>query len=261
MTTSGTTMTPGRGAAITAAVTGPLLLVLSFAQSADGPKVATATPAQIRAWGLAEASAVRVGALGAMLSVVVWLILTAALTRVARDALPRSLLADVFAGAGYLLTVALFLASVADALPVVLPDLIGARLTTVDDDVLRGWYGLTGFTHLIGDFQMAFIALLVGAFSLVVLRTGVAPRWIGWLGMAITVAAALGTAGVTTNTGPLYGFWMGGIFGWALWCPIVGVALGLRSRARRRAAAAPSLPHERLVASESPAVEQGGGVR
>lgn len=261
MTTSGTTPAPGRGAAITAAVTGPLLLALSFAQSADGPKVATATPADIRAWGSSEASAVRVGALGAMLGIVVWLVLTAALTRVARDALPRSLLADVFAGAGYLLTVTLFLAAVADALPVVLPDLIGARLTTVDDDVLRGWYGLTGFTHLIGDFQMAFIALLVGAFSLVALRTGVVPRWIGWLGVAITVAAALGTAGVTTNTKALYGFWMGGVFGWALWCPIVGVALGLRARAHRRAATAPTRPGQRPVGSEAPAVEQGGGVR
>jgi hypothetical protein len=126
------------------------------------------------------------------------------------------------------------LAAVADAVPVVLPDLIGAQLSTVDDDVLRGWYGITGFTHLLGDFQMALIALLVGTFSVAVLRTAVVPRWIGWLGAAITVAAALGTVGVTTNTKPLYGFWMGGIFGWVLWCLIVGVALGLRARAYRR---------------------------
>jgi hypothetical protein len=239
MTTLDTgTPTVSRGAAITAAVTGPLILVVSFApQPTDGPDIATATAAQIRAWAQSQATALRIGALSGMLGLAVLLILTAALTRVIRDALSQSLLADLFAGAGYLLAVSLLLTNTANAVPAVLPDLIGADLATVDDDVLRGWYGITGFTHLLGDFQMAFIALLIGAFSLAALRTRVVPRWIGWLGMAITVAAALGTAGVTTNSGLLYGFWFGGIFGWLLWYAIVGITLGLRTRADRRAGA------------------------
>jgi hypothetical protein len=225
-----------RGAAITAAVTGPLILVVSFApQPADGPDMATATAAQIRAWAQSQATALRIGALSGLFGLAVLLIITAALTRVIRDALPKSLLADLFAGAGYLLAVSLFLTDTAGAVPAVLPDLVGADLATVDDDVLRGWYDIAGFTHLLGDFQMAFIALLIGAFSVAALRTRVVPRWVGWLGVAITVAAALGTAGVTTNSGTLYGFWFGGIFGWLLWYALVGITLGLRTRADRHA--------------------------
>lgn len=32
------------------------------------------------------------------------------------------------------------------------------------------------------------------------------------------------------NVGVLYGFWVGGLFGWVLWYPVVGVALGLQVR-------------------------------
>jgi hypothetical protein len=227
--------TTSRGAAITAAVTGPLLLVVSFAQPPDGPDVATATAAQIRTWALSQATALRIGALGGMLALALLLIFTAALTRILRDARPHALLADAFAGASWLLIVALFLNTTAAAVPTVLPDLIGADTATVDDQVLRGWYGITGFTHLLGDFQLTFIALLVGAFSLAALQARLVARWVGWLGAAVTVAAALGVAGVTTNTGPLYGFWMAGIFGWVVWTAVVGVALGLRARAGRRA--------------------------
>jgi hypothetical protein len=238
MTTLDTPAPPvSRAAAITAAVIGPLFLIFSFAQPPDGPDVTTATAAQIRTWAQSEATALRIGALGGMLALAVLLIITAALARVIRDALPRSLLADLFAGASYLLAGSLFLANTASAVPAVLPDLIGADVTTVDDDVLRGWYGITGFTHLLGDFQMTFIALLVGAFSVAALRSRVVPRWVGWLGVAITAAAALGTAGVATNSALLYGFWFGGIFGWVLWYPVVGITLGLRSRADRRARA------------------------
>lgn len=235
MTTVTDTPTIGRGAAITAAIAGPLILVGSFASPADGPDVATATAEEIRTWAHTQATALHVGALGGLLSLAVILIMTAALTRVLRDALPRSLLADLFAGASLLLVGSLFLNVTAGAVPVVLPDLIGADLNTVDDDVLRGWYGLTGFTHLLGDFQMIFIALLVGGYSAGVLRARMLPRWIGWLGSAIAVSAGLGTAGVALNSGPLYGFWLGGIFGWVLWYPIVGITLALRARAARRA--------------------------
>ncbi|WP_328472247.1 hypothetical protein OHA21_09365 [Actinoplanes sp. NBC_00393] len=229
-TTLDTTPVVGRGAALTAAVAGPLILVLSFTQPPDGPDMATASAAQIRTWALSQATALRIGALGGVLSLAVLLTATAALSRVIRDALPRSLLADLFAGAGLLLIGSLFLNSTAWALPAVLPGLIGADLATVDDATLRGWYALTGFTHLLGDFQMIFIAVMVGAFSAAALRARMVPRWVGWLGVVITLSAVLGTVGITTSSDLLYGFWFGGLFGWVLWYPIVGIALGLRSR-------------------------------
>jgi hypothetical protein len=234
--------TVNRGAAITAAVAGPLIIVASFLSPSDGPDVTTATADQIRAWAVSQATAQRVGALGGLLSLALLLVMTAALTRVLRDALPRSPLADLFAGAGYLLIGALFLNVTASAVPVVLPDLVGASPATVDDDVLRGWYGITGFTHLLGDFQMTFIALLVGAFSVAALRARFVARWIGWVGLAVAGSAALGTVGVALNSGVLYGFWFGGLFGWVLWYPIVGVALGLRARSARRAAQRAATP-------------------
>lgn len=236
MTTLDGTPTVNRGAAITAAVAGPLIIVASFLTPTDGPDVTTATADQIRAWAQSEATGQRVGALGGLLSLAALLVMTAALTRVVRDALPRSPLADLFAGAGYLLVGALFLTVTAGAVPVVLPDLIGADVATVDGDVLRGWYGINGYTHLLGDFQMTFIALLVGAFSVAALRARFVARWVGWAGLAVAVSAALGTVGVALNSGVLYGFWFGGLFGWILWYPIVGAALGLRARAARRAA-------------------------
>ncbi|GAA1042975.1 hypothetical protein GCM10009557_70250 [Virgisporangium ochraceum] len=57
-----TTSTISRGPAVTAAVAGPLFLVASFASPPDGPDVATATSAQIRAWAVGQDSALHVGA-------------------------------------------------------------------------------------------------------------------------------------------------------------------------------------------------------
>jgi hypothetical protein len=91
----------------------------------------------------------------------------------------------------------LFLNSVAGALLAVLPDLAGGDAPS--PGVLIAWQGIAGFTHLAGDFQMVFIAVLTGAFSLGAWRTGIVPRWVSGVGMAVAVAAAAGTAGVTLN--------------------------------------------------------------
>ncbi|GAA2683697.1 hypothetical protein Apa02nite_000430 [Actinoplanes palleronii] len=83
---------------------------------------------------------------------------------------------------------------------------------------------------LAGDFPMVFIAVLTGAFSLVAWRTRIVPRWVSVLGAVVAAAAALGTAGVTLNSGVLYGFWFGGLYGWVLWIPITGIVLAVRTR-------------------------------
>jgi hypothetical protein len=102
----------------------------------------------------------------------------------------------------------------------------------VDDAMLRGWYGLNGVLHLLGDLQMGLIAVVVGAFAIAALRGRLLPRWLAWAGVAITGAAVLGTAGVTLGWDPLYGFWFGGQYGWVLWYPAAGIALALRGRRR-----------------------------
>jgi len=100
-------------------------------------------------------------------------------------------------------------------------------------DVLIAWQGVAGFTHLAGDFQMVFIAVLTGAFSLGAWRTGIVPRWVSGVGLAVAIAATVGTAGVTLNSSILYGFWFGGLVGWVLWIPLTGIALAMRARSRQ----------------------------
>jgi hypothetical protein len=221
-----------RGAATVAAVTGPLLLVVSFGQPPDGPSLLTATKDQIQAYAQSQAGAVHVGALAGTVSVALLLAFTAALTTIMRTASPRSMLADLFAGSSYLLIASLFLGAVAGAVPTVLPDLAGPGEPSAE--MLSAWWGVAGVVHGAGDFQMVFITVLIGAFSLSGWRTRVVPRWVSGVGAAVTVAAALGTAGVTLNSPALYGFWFGGMFGWVLWLPLVGIALRVRSRAGRR---------------------------
>ncbi|HEY7274218.1 MAG TPA: hypothetical protein VH502_15915 [Actinoplanes sp.] len=221
-----------RGAALTAAVAGPLFLLLGFAMPADGPPVGTATAAQIRVYALGQGTALRIGTLAGVAAVVVLLMLTAAFAQVVRSALPESMLADLGAGAGYVLAGAYLLTITAAAVPTLLPGLIGTELSAVDDAVLRGWYGLNGVLHLVGDLQMGLMAVVVGTFTIAALRGRLLPRWLSWLGAAITVSAIIGTVGVTLGWGPLYGFWFGGQFGWVLWYPAAGIALGLRERRR-----------------------------
>ena len=233
-TTLDTRKTPtARGAALTAAVAGPLFLLLGFAIPADGPPLATATAAQIRSYALGQATAVRIGTLAGVAGVVVVLVLTAAFAQVVRTALPDSMLADLGAGAGYLLAGSFLLTVTAGAVPTLLPGLIGTDLSAVDDATLRGWYGLNGVLHLVGDLQMGLIAVVVGAFAIAALRGRILPRWLAWIGVAITVSAIVGTAGVTLGSDPLYGFWFGGQYGWVLWYPAAGIALGLRERRRQ----------------------------
>jgi hypothetical protein len=235
MTTLDTrTTSTTRGAAITAAVTGSLVIVLSLLQPPDGPATATATAAQLRTYAVDQATAVRTGALGGVISVVVLLVFTAALAQVARVAPGGSMMADLGSAAGYLLALCLLLSTVAGAVPAILPGLVGSSPAAADDAILRGWWATAGVIHLLGDFQMALIATVIGAFSIAAGRGRLLPRWLVWAGYALTAAAALGTVGVTTGVGALYGFWFGGMFGWVLWMPVVGITLGLRERAAAR---------------------------
>jgi hypothetical protein len=234
--------TSSRSAALVAAITGPLLLVVSFAQAPDGPSLLTATAPQIQAYARSHADALRLGALAALVSIALLLSVTAAVTTILRAASPRSMLPDLYAGASYLLLGAFFLAAVAGGLPANLPDLAGGD--TPSPEMLIAWHGIAGFAHLAGDFQMVFIAVLTGAFSLAAWRTRVVARWVSVLGAAVAAAAAAGTVGVTLNSAILYGFWFGGMFGWVLWLPITGVALAVRTRTGRRQA-----PHQAAEAA------------
>ena len=82
---------------------------------------------------------------------------------------------------------------------------------------------------------MVFIAVLTGAFSLGAWRTGIVPRWVSGSAWRSPWPRRPAPPASTLNSAILYGFWFGGMFGWVLWYAIVGITLGLRTRADRRA--------------------------
>lgn len=219
-----------RGAALTAAVAGPVFLVLAFLQPPDGPSLGSATVEQIRTYASTQATAIRLGAVAGIAGAVCVLVITAALATLVRSALPWSPLAELGAAAGNLLGFALLLNTVAGAVPTILPGLVGTSLSEVDDATLRGWYAGAGLLHLLGDAQLALVALVVGTFSIAALRTRLVARWLAWAGLVVAAAAIVGTVAVMAGSDPLYPLWFAGLFGWVLWTPTVGVSVGLRGR-------------------------------
>jgi hypothetical protein len=73
-----------RGAALAAAVAGPLSLLLASAQPQDGPPIPRVAAPQIRAHTLDHAVAVRIGTLIGLAGVILVLVPTAAFAQVVR---------------------------------------------------------------------------------------------------------------------------------------------------------------------------------
>ncbi len=227
--------TSGDGlAALVAAISGLLLLATSFVQPPDGPTVGSATAAQVRAFATDNDTALRAAATAGIIAFVLVVVFTAALARIVRARLPGSILASLVAAGGILVGMMLWLNTAATSMTVLLPDLIDTELARVDDTTVLSWYGLTGFTHFLGDLVMAPIALTMSAFSIAALAGGLLPRWLAWLGLAFAASGVVGTVGITTGSGVLYAFWFGGLFGWALWILLVSITEGLRWRRTRR---------------------------
>jgi hypothetical protein len=223
-----------RGVLLTGAVSGLLLFATSFVQMPEGPKVESATAEQIRAFAADHETAIHAGATSGTAAFILLVLFTAALAALVRSARPNSIVPGLVAAGGILVGVMLWLDTAANAMTLLLPDLIDTKLAEVDDATVVSWYGLTGFTHFLGDLAMAPIVLTITAFSIAALQSALLPRWLAWLGIAVGAAGALGTLGITLAAGPLYWFWFGGLFGWALWILLVSVTFALRwCRARR----------------------------
>jgi hypothetical protein len=217
-----------RGTLLLAAASGLLLLATTFFQPPEGPKVGRATAAQIRTFAAEHSTGIRIGATAEVIAFVMVVVFTAALARLIRSRAPGSITAGLVAAGGVLIGVQLWLDTAATSMTLLLPDLIDTKLATTNDTTVLSWYGLTGFTHFLGDLLMAPVVLTMAAFSIAALRERLLPRWLAWLGVAFAASGALGTLGITTSFGLLYSFWFGGLFGWALWILLVSVTFGLR---------------------------------
>jgi hypothetical protein len=216
------------------AVTGLLLFVTGLLSSGtEGPPVGQASADRIRSYTEASGGSIRLAVTLGVIAVVTLVVFTGALATRIRVAAPGSVLAGAVGGAGVLVAVLALLDAAATGVPRLLPGLIGTSLAEVDDATLRGWYGLTGFTHLLGDLQMAPIAVVLLGTSFAGLRYRLVPRWLGWTGVVLGAAAALGVLGVTLAVDALYPLWFTGLFGWWLWTLAVGVVATMQWRRTR----------------------------
>ena len=218
-----------RGVLLAATISGLLYVVVAFVPQVDGPPVETASADQIRAFLAAHDSGLRILATTSAIAIPLVLIFTVSIARLIRTRTPTSPLADLVVGGGVLVSLWHWLVVAGTSMTLV-QTLDGTDLATVDDATLRGWYGLTNFTHFFADLGMAGIATVIAATSIATLRTGLLARWQGWLGLVIAAGGTLGTAGITMAWSPLSQVWFIGIFGWWLWVLIVAASCGLRLR-------------------------------
>lgn len=220
-----------RGALLTTGAAGLVYALSTFGTFPDGPEISTATAKQVREHVSANSTIIRADALVGMAAVAAALVFFAALTRQVRDRLAGSLHADLVLAAGILVVFYHWLITTAEALTSLLPNLVGSDLRSVDDATLQGWYGLTGFTHFLGDLAILPMALAVGSFCLASRRGQLLPRWLTWAGLAVATAAVLGSVGILLAVDALYPAWFAGLFGYWLW--VLAVAIASLVRARR----------------------------
>ena len=164
------------GALLVAAAAGFAFLVALFVQTPDGPTVGSATAAQVREFAAENGTAIRLAALSGMVAFMSLVVFTAALAQIARARLSMLVLPGLVATGGILIGVLLWLDTAAVSMTVVLPELIDTKLERVDDVTVLAWYGLTGYTHYIADYEMASIVLILFAFSIAALKRGLLPR-------------------------------------------------------------------------------------
>jgi hypothetical protein len=217
-------------ALLAAAISGGAYFLGIFIPQTEGPAVETASADQIRSFLATHDTGLRVGAAAAALAIPLILVFTTSLARLIRAQLPGSQLADLVVAGGVLVAVWHWIVMAGTSMTLV-QGLDGYDLARVDDATLRGWYGISNFTHIFADLGMAGIATVIGATSIVILRTRFVARWLGWLGVVVAVGGAVGTIGVMIAWKPLAAVWFVGIFGWFLW--LLGVSIGCAVRLRR----------------------------
>lgn len=238
-TDSDTAYPSDRSALLTAAISGLLYVVVAFVPQVDGPPVETASADQIRSFLAEHDSGLRILAAAGVLAIPLVLVFTTALARLIRGRRPGSQLADLVVAGGALVSVWHWVV-VAGASTTLVQALDGYELADIDDATLRGWYGLSNFTHLFADLGMLGIATVLAATSIAALRTGLFARWLGWLGLVFATGGVIGTVGIAIAWKPLATVWFLGIFGWWLWVLIVAVTCG--TRLQRRSARAATEP-------------------
>ncbi|PZG20421.1 hypothetical protein C1J01_09375 [Nonomuraea aridisoli] len=195
------------------------LFVVMFGTWAPmSPDVGAADAAAVRAWVSESAATLRLNAFAGVLALVALIVLTGALSRLAGASALRE---AVLLGGGLL--VAINAVVTRHTLLWVLSD-----VTALDDAVVSTWYSLSWLGQMLGELSVAAQSVLMGAFSIAALRAKVIGRWLGWLGIVLAATGLVSVGGLLAPSPFFDTAWPAGLYGWTLWLPVAGVALGLR---------------------------------
>jgi len=217
------------------------LLVIAVASTAafvggwfpapDGPRVGQSSAADVRTWVDANAGALHTTATAMVIVAMSFIIVASGLSSLARRRLRGSMLPELVVGSAVVVAVLTVLDVAAATMSLLLPRLVDTTLADVSDPVVVSWLAIGGFTHFLGDLQIAFVVLALASGCLIALRLGLVNRWLCYGGLVISGCAALGTLGISLALGALYPLWFVGAFGLYLSLLVLAVSAVL---ARRR---------------------------
>jgi hypothetical protein len=202
-----------RGTLLVIVVASAAAFVAGWFPAPDAPRVGQASAAEVRAWVATNAGALHVTATALVIAAVSFIVVASGLSALARRHLRGSQLSELVVGSAVVVAVLLVLDTAASTMPLLLPGLVDTTLADVSDPVVVGWLAIGGFTHLLGDLQLAFVALGLASGCLIALRLGLVNAWLCYGGLVVAGCAAAGILGITLTLSALYPLWFVGTFG------------------------------------------------
>ncbi len=127
------------------------------------------------------------------------------------------------------------MATIAGILLAVMP-IVG--VATLGKEPTRLFYILSSNLGFATEFG---VAVFVGAFSLVIVRSRVLPPVIGWLGVLVALVSIIGSAAVATTKDAIFSFAFVGFIAFLLWVLVVSILM-LRGAGQERAPAPAPAP-------------------
>jgi len=214
-----------------AALTGLLLFVVTLSSDTpESPESGQAGAREIRQYAADHADVLQFAIAGSLLYIGLFVVFLAALIQLVRSRRPGSVASGVLllCGAVSLVDNILYLAVTA---PFAFPD----DLDKVSDSTVVSWWNLVSLAEWSQNINMVVPRMvLIVAFSLVALRTGLMARWVCWAGFVVASAGLFQVIAVLFDITALDHTFLVALFGWWFWPLFVGGALGCRWFRTRR---------------------------
>lgn len=221
-----------RGLLLTIALAATATFVAGFVPPPDGFDLTTGDAAKARAWIESGSAALHAATIAVVVAAVGLVVVAATMSALLRRHRSGSPLSELMLGGAVATAIVLVVDVAAQAVGLLLPGLVGTSTEQVDDRIVVGWVAVAGVTHLLGDLQVAFLAVVLLSGSWAALQLQLMNRWLCFGGMAVGAAAVLGTLSIALGAAALYPFWFVAVFGFYASMLVLAVAALL---ARRRA--------------------------